>query len=336
MIRKDIVPIGKVALERFKALLGEKNKNKHESIDSQHRGIIIALCFTCSVLLWGFSSMSETYTKVIDLSVEVENVVPDEAFITLPPEEIQIQVYGEGLKLLQLYYNSPRISINATQEQINLIEAVAQRLPDGIHIDRVTPPLFVLQKEAKISKKVPILLNVDIQTPNTHEIVVKPAVFPDSVEITGASSIVLDIQGWPTNRYTQHDLKDTLNINLPLVDSLQGLIDISVDEVVLYSIAEQFTEGQRNIGVLVRDVPSFQDSITLEPPVLEVRYRVPLSQYRRALSARDFILSVSYDDIRDDTTGYIEPVLELPENILFRDVSVSPDKIRYYDVLLNE
>ena len=42
----------------------------------------------------------------------------------------------------------------------------------------------------------------------------------------------------------------------------------------LLLVAEEFTEGGRDIEVLIN-----QDYVTLDPPVVEVTYRVPLSQY---------------------------------------------------------
>ena len=280
--------------------------------------------------------MSETYTKVIELGAEIENLSPDEAFLTLPPSKVQVQVQGEGLELIQMFYKPPDIVIDAAKSQVNLIEVVSQRLPSTIRLDRVTPPIFILQKEVKVNKKVPIGLNALVETPLTHDMVIEPSIFPDSVEISGAESIISQVQSWPTIYFEETDLKDTLDIDLNLVDSLQGLIDLSVNSTKLNAIAEQFTEGSREIEVLIRDVPSLQNYITLEPPVLEVRFKVPLSQFQRAQNARDFLLSVSYGDIRDDTTGFVTPHIELPENILFRDVTIIPEKLRYFDVLLDE
>lgn len=322
--------------EKLNAILGLRRSEEDEFRDQpQQKGVTIALCITCSILLWVFSSMSETYTKMLEVETQVANLADDEAFLTLPPKNVEVYVQGEGLALLQLFYTPPSISIDASRSQVNFIEAISRRLPSGISVDRVTPPMFILQKEKRMSRRVPIILNADIQTPPTHDLVLEPTIFPDSVEISGAESLVENVNEWPTVFFEHKELKDTLTVEIPLVDSLQGLVQVAVSQTQLHVIAEQFTEASREIEVIIGDGPN-QTSITLDPPALEVRYRVPLSQYRRAQNARDFILSVSYDDIRDDTTGYVEPRLELPQGILFRDVSFFPEEIRYFDVLLDE
>ena len=323
--------------ERFSIFSDFKfDRERDQGDPPQNQGRIIALCIICSLLLWVFSSMSEIYSKIIEIDTSIENLAAEEAFLTLPPDKIQLQVKGEGLSLIQLYYNPPRITIDASDSEINLIDVVSRSLSSPVQIERVTPPIFTLQKEERLEKKIPVLLRSEINTPVTYDLVKEPDIFPDSVIVSGATSIIEKINEWPTQKLFVNEVKDTLSMEVALVDSLSGLVDLSIQKTQLVLIAEEFTEGGREIEVLINDVPSIKDYITLDPPVVEVTYRVPLSQYHQANDARDFFLSVSIDDIRDDTTGYVSPRLELPEGILFRDVHIVPDKLRYYDVLLDE
>lgn len=318
-------------LNIFPDLKFEKRNDLGEQ--PKHRGGIIALCVICSLLLWIFSSMSEVYTKIVEVDTEIENLSPSEAFLTLPPNKIQLHVKGEGLSLIQFHYNPPNITIDATDSEINLYDVVSRNLSSPVQIERVIPPFFNFQKEERLYKKVPILLKVDVATPPTYDLIQEPSIFPDSVMISGAVSIVEKISEWPTIELSPVDVKDTLNLQVDLVDSLTGLIDLEIANTQLLLISEEFTEGGRDIEVLT---PSIQDYVTLDPPIVEVTYKVPLSQYHLANEARDFFLSVSIDDIRDDTTGFVTPNLELPEGILFRDVHLEPEKLRYYDVLIDE
>ena len=132
------------------------------------------------------------------------------------------------------------------------------------------------------------------------------------------------------------EIKDSLQANIPLSDSLTGLVDLGIRETTLSAVVAEFTEGSREIEVRFQDVPSMQESLTLDPPIIEVRYRVPLTQYQMAHDANDFLAFVSYDSIRDDTTGFITPDVVLPQGVLMRDVVILPSKLRYYDVLVDE
>jgi hypothetical protein len=45
----------------------------------------------------------------------------------------------------------------------------------------------------------------------------------------------------------------------------------------------------------------------------------------------DFFATVSYDEIRQDTTGRVQPDLVLPENVVLRDVEMIPQTLGYYE-----
>ena len=280
--------------------------------------------------------MGETYTRRIELVSAVENISNEEAFLRLPPTSVTAQVKGEGLQLMQLYYNPPRIVIDASGEVVNFRDAVMRQLPPGVNLEQVIPGEFALSKEARITKKVPVLPRTSISWPSTHDLIQPPRVFPDSVEVSGAKTILESLTGWPTLPYEEDDLKDTLSVSIPLADSLSGLVQLERDDVEFTAIVEEFTEGSRELDIMVTEVPSNQSSVALDPPVVEVLFRVPLSHYQQAMKARDFFALIPYDKLRDDTTGFVVPNIELPQGILFMDVYLNPPEIRYYDLLIDE
>ena len=280
--------------------------------------------------------MGETYTRRVELKSTVERIDEELAFLQRPPQLIQARVRGEGLELMQLYYNPPQIVIDASENRINFFEAVSRQLPRGVTLEQVYPYDYVLQTEARIRKRLPVIPRTSLSLPPTYELVHPPSVFPDSVEVTGAKSIVESLTAWPTVFFEKEGVKDTLSVMLALSDSLSGLLDLELQEVRLTAIAEEFTEGSREINVMVTEVSSNQNTVALDPPVIEVLFRVPLSQYRQAMEARDFFASVSYGTLRDDTTGFVSPSLVLPQGILMLNVSTNPDAVRYFDLLNDE
>lgn len=280
--------------------------------------------------------MSETHTKTIEIATYFENLSQEEAFVELPPKTINVRVKGEGLQLLQLYYNPPSLIIDANERQVSVQDAVRRWLPPNISVEQTQPLVLVLQKENRESKRVPILPRAEISWPATHDIVQDIAVSPDSVEISGAASILEDINFWPTVFFEREDVKDSLNAEIALADTLQGLVDLSLNKTRISAVTAQFTEGNRELEVRLKDIPSMQETVALDPPIIEVRFRVPLSQYQQAQIANDFLASVSYSDIRNDTTGYVVPDIVLPQGIWLRDVTLIPSRLRYYDVLLDE
>lgn len=337
MANSEIATYGSSFWERVHKLFSIKNSGDSEPDEQpRHRGLVITMCIFSSTMLWFFSSLGETFTKTIEMKTDIENLGAEEAFVSMPPEVVRAVIQGDGLQLMRLQSRPPEITIDASGDLVNFEAAVLRQLPQNVRLERVMPPAFSLNKEERISRRVPIYPNVSIDWPATHDEIQPPSVFPDSVTVTGAKSIVEGLNEWPTVYFEEKDLKDTLFVTLGLADSLDGLVDLSLKETQLLVVTEPFTEGTRELEVHIREVPFTFETLTLDPPVIQVRYRVPLSQYQRAQQASDFIASIEYDEIRDDTTGFVEPTVEMPQGILFRDIDIFPSELRYYDILVDE
>ena len=337
MADSEIATYGSVFWERLNTIFSSSKKEERDEHEQpEHKGFVISMCILFSVVLWIFSSMSESYTRTFKIPTQILNLGENEAFVELPPDEISVVITGEGLQLLQLFYNPPNLVLNANEERINVQDVVEGRISQVMRVERTVPTYLTLKKEERVRKSVPILPRATISWPATHDVLQDVLLSPDSVEISGAQSIVDVIKEWPTQFFEKEDVKDSLFVDIPLADSLEGLIDLGIEETRLSVVTAQFTEGARELDVDLKDVPSMHEAISLAPPNIEVRFRVPLFQYKMALEAEDFLASVSYDALRADTTGYITPQLELPHGIWIRDVVMDPPKLRYYDILIDE
>lgn len=314
----------------WERLLGFLTRRREGSGDGKERkGLAITIATLVSTLLWFTFSMRETYSGLILLPTQVVNIPSSEALTQLPPPTVRVQVEAEGLDLIRLRLNPPVVRINGERDEIVLREAVTEVL-QHVNLQSVSPSTFTLQKERRITRRVPIALQADIRTPAGYDLIAPPAVVPDSVTISGAASIVLGIDAWPTRPFVVEDLRDTLMTRVMLSDTLDGLVLRDIQATTLTAIAQQFTEGVREIDVTVIGEPSSQRLVTLDPATVRVTYRVLVSQYNEALRAMDFFATVSFDEIRADTTGSIRPNIHLPEGLVLRDVEVDPPMLRYY------
>ena len=302
------------------------------------KGLVITICLLISIVLWFTLTMREVYSVEVEMPTRVVNLPPDQALTSLPPGAVDVQVEGEGFQLLRLFYDLPHIPISAEDNEADLQNAIysVPSLSKDISVTSISPPAVLLQKEERVTRTLPVRLEVDLQVPSTHDLLDSLQITPDSVEVSGAASIVGDLEAWPTIRRTFEDVRDTLRVRIPLSDTLRGLVQLGTGAVTLSATAEQFTEGTRDVRVVVRSAPSGNEAITLEQPTVRVSYRVPLSQYAEAMQAPDFFATVSYEEIRSDNTGRIQPKINLPSGILLRDIEVTPPTLRYYTVLVDE
>ena len=299
---------------------------------SRRRGFIVTMCVVIAVVLWFTLSVGETYSILVDLDTQVTNVPPEMALTALPPSTVQVQVRGEGTALFGLRFNPPLLSIDATQDAVNVSTLVTP--PQGVVVENVFPPVFNLRKEQRIFRTVPIRSRAVIEAAETYDFFEPPLLTPDSVVISGARSIVNAVEYWPTDVQEHSDLKDSLVVTLPLVDTLEVLVTKSHTETVLSTVAHEFTEQERDLNVEATEFPTTLRGVELVPSSIRVTYRVPVSQYEEAQVAPDFYATVSYNMIRTDTTGRVRPEIHLPTELSIRNLAWTPSSLRYYVSLI--
>lgn len=321
-------PPGSALWERLQGFL-TRERTRRDAVrqeKGERKGLAITIATLVSALLWFTFSMRETYSALVLLPTEVVNLPEREALRQLAPPTVRAQVEGTGLALIRLRLNPPTVPLNGERDEIALRDAVTEVLKD-VQLQSVSPSTFTLQKEPRVTRLVPIALRADIGTPPTHDLVSDPRIAPDSVRISGAASIVGAIEAWPTRQVRFEDLRDTLVTRVLLSDTLAGLVDRDLEATMLTAVSQQFTEDTREIDVTVTGQSGL---VTLEPSTVRVKYRVLFSQYNDARHARDFFATVSFDEIRSDTTGRVRPDVHLPGGIVLRDVELIPPTLRYY------
>lgn len=296
----------------------------------RRRGMVITVSIVVSSLLWFTFTMRETHMKILQMPTEVVNVPESQSLSQLPPERVRVQVVGDGWSLLRLRFSPPIIPINASQNEISVRDAIPD-LPKNVEVQSVSPSSLNLSKEHRIKRKLPVRLEVEIETPGTHDLVDDATVLPDSVEVTGAASVVGDLHEWPTVEQRFENVRDTLEVRVPLSDTLSGLVSKNIESVTVHAVSQQFSEGERLIDVTVQGQPSTRELVSLEPSTILVRYNVIFSQFKEAKKAMDFYATVSYDEIREDTTGHVRPDVHLPKGITLRDVRLRPERLAYYE-----
>ena len=295
---------------------------------SRRRWGAIIVCVLLAVVLWFTLSIRETYTIQVEMPTQVVNLPDDMALVALPPPTVQVQVSGEGFDLFGLRFNPPTLMIDAQDETVNLLDMVI--LPSGIAREGVNPRTITFQKEARISRTILIRSRAVIEPAEAHDFIDPHVLSPDSIVVTGAESIINDLEYWPSAPFRHTDLLDSLVVVLPLADTLVGLVEKSHHETTLTAVAAVYTEGSRMLQVRLGEVPTTHWDVSLEPPRVRVTYRVPLSQYEQAQEAEDFYATVSYSVIRSDTTGRVRPEINYPRGIALRNTDYSPSTLRYY------
>lgn len=304
--------------------------------DDPQWGVALTVCLLLSSILWLSLTLGEERTETLQLPVEVVDTPDGETLAEVPPTTVRVQMQGSGIDLIRMLYNPPAVQVDASTGKVNVREAI--QLPQGtsVQIESVIPTSFEISLEPVWTRTVPVQNRAQINLASAYELIDEPQLRPDSVEVRGAQSIVGQLRAWPTKAVTIDDLQDTVEVQVPLADTLRRLVETNTQEVTLIARAGRFADEQREVRVQVTGVPSGQDLVALQPSTIRIQYRVLFNQLFQARRSSEFFATVSYDQIRSDTTGYVEPRVHVPSDLLIRDPEPVPSRLRYYTFLSGE
>ncbi len=304
-----------------------------ENYRDSSNGMAVFVSVMAAILIWFMISMRESYSVLSEFPIEYVNMAPDTAFAMEPTRSIQVRVEGAGWQLLKLYTANDPIQIDASLASVDLFSAAVRSLAPDLIPRSVTPAQIILPLELRTTVTLPIVLDAQIATVPPFELVNSIRIEPDSVVVSGAVSVLAKLEFWPTETLQLDHVNTSFSTSVALSDTLSGLVDRSIDKISTFGEVTEFTENTRLLDVVVTDTLSGKGRFRLIPDQVSVTYRVPISQFEASAVTDSFYATVSYRDILSDTTGRVSPKIQLPGNIVVKDLTIETARLRYYVVL---
>lgn len=300
--------------------------------------IVFIISLILALFLWMMVNLSRSYTINVTMPVNLGNLPSEQALTEELPEEVTASVSGEGWKLVSLYSNPPRIFVDVTSDNVDLYDQVQQQLnsmPD-IEVESVDPREITPVLERRIEQRVPVQSNVEIAPHRQYGIIGEPVLEPDSVTLTGAESLLEDIEVWPTDSVSFTDVREDIDTEVALVSS-PSLVDISEQQVRLQAEVREFTEGEAQVFVQTDNLPGSQ-AVSFSPSFVTVTYRVPIDKYNEVRDLETiFAAYVDYSELQDDNTGFITPEIEqiADDDYHIEIRSFQPRRVAYFFMVNN-
>lgn len=295
---------------------------------------VFGIAYLIALILWLLVNLGRTFNLTIRVPLEVGQLPPNKALSTSPPASVAVNFSGEGWKLLSIYNNPPPVQINPESGNVNLLEAVRNRMNtfSGVAVLKVQPSSIDLDLDKKITKMVPVMSKVDVNTEGQFGIVGKPRIIPDSVEIIGAQSVVSKLDSWVTREEVLKKIKKDIDIEVPLEKPI-SILSLSTSTVRYTAKVDEFTEGELKVMLKTEGMPPGRE-VSYSPPAITIKYRVPISEYAQAQDIVPFTAYVPYRAIVRDSTGFVTPVVKAqPGDLHIEQTSVNPMKVAYFIVL---
>jgi len=298
----------------------------------KRRVIILSISFIFSVFIWLYINLSHDY--VIDLSVPLNvKLSGKQALGNELPSAIDLTVKGKGWDLITLMLSKSAVfnldltnykrdtRISTIQEIRNLLN-----IPTSISVINIYPDTIEIAFDNLTEKMVRVRNGINVIPKENYVIIGNPQITPDSVKITGASSVISKIKYISTDNITLSDINANITKTVRIRDTLQNIIKIEPKQVTVTFYVELAAEKEYDdVSVTITGIPEDKEVIVI-PPKIKLTFRGGVEQLSN-INTDNIRAKIDFKSIEKDSTGYIVPDIELPENINL--IKYEPEQFQY-------
>jgi hypothetical protein len=284
-----------------------------------------------SIILWGSISLSDFYFTNIDLKLTLTNFPKGYTTGTQLPDKVVLRVKSKGWKLVSLNvgpeseYLVP-VAKDSGWQTLNLYNFLESNkwLISDVDIISVQPDSIKIFVERIASKKVPLDPNVELKFKPGYGLATNMILKPDSVVVSGPLNYIKPLYELKTENRTigPLDTKTVSELNLP---RRQGF-NYNINKVTVFLDVQKIVDKQfDNITVSVSGIPLGKEVVLL-PNKIAVNVRGGIEILGK-MTEDQINARVKYQDLVSDTTGSIEPLLQMPKNVILQ--YIKPERLRY-------
>lgn len=303
--------------------------------------MVFLVCLAIATVFWFLNALNKQYTVDLSFPVKYTNLPKNKILANSPPDHFTLKVNSGGFTILRhklsmafspLIFNvneftnqrieqsqganfryATRQYIRRFSTQVSNELQILEIQPDSVYFDfdRVVERKVKVQPDVTYSLKKQYFLNGEITTD------------PDSVTVSGPESVLDTLQYIATKKQHYKELDKSTQRNVLLTDYEN--LKISPKRIILKIPLEEYTQKQVLVPIVVKDVPE-NVSVKLFPDKAKINFMVSLSRFAE-VTAKDFVLSVSYNDIVNKPDMLKVEIDQKPRYVI--SVSFSPDQIEY-------
>ncbi len=293
--------------------------------------LTISLIVSFSVLLWVFVSFSGEFSITVNLPTKVVNIPENLSVSSISAKEVSITLKGQGWQLAQhtlgrnpkFFLPSPESPGEEKIPTRNVIY-INSWLSSTLQLAEIHPEIVTVVVEEKVLKIVEIIPVVSLTFKPGYGLVSKLSVEPDSVKIEGPKSIVAPMTSISTKGVGLTNLEkgETIKLQLENIDYVKPEIS---ECKVTYDVQKIVDKTFTNLIVNTDNIPSRYELI-LSPAEVELTLRGGLNLLSKMKNS-DINIFVDFDQAINDTNGFVEPQIYVPEFTSI--VEVKPNHLEY-------
>ncbi|MFO7573881.1 MAG: hypothetical protein R6W67_01820 [Bacteroidales bacterium] len=298
--------------------------------------LIFAFFLALSFIFWYLNGLDNEIENTIRYPVRYVNPPSDRVLTGDLPPRLEMQIKGPGYSILKLRLSGNRAPVIIDMSRLEYNEfpdsdqsiylyILTNRLRETFHrqlradfeIIRIAPDTLVFSFDRLVTRKIPVLADIEVNTDEDFFMRGVPEVTPDSVLVTGPEPVIDTIRHIRTRHRRFKGINQSFSRNLQLEGS--RLYTVSERRVSVNVSVEQYTEARLELPVKMLNLPDSID-IKLFPDVVSVRLQVAVSDYKAVFQS-------NIQAVTDISSVIIESAGKLPVTII--NVPVSAKSLLY-------
>jgi len=302
---------------------------------------IFLVFMVLSAMFWFLTQLEEVYVTSISYPVKYQDMPEDKIVVGNLPDQIDLEVRGQGFQLLEYKFSNALNPLILHLDAYNIQEEnsdtprhfivtqkatprISQQLSQEVEILNITPDTLFFEFAEKISRRVPVRPNITYDFAKQMMLKGDIQIEPDSVNISGPSSVLDTIDQIHTQSRSFQNLQKTVRATLVLQKPHEQL-ELSTQQVNLTIPIEQYTEGEVGREIVVENVP---DSLIVRtfPKSVTITYLVGLSRYEQVIPEL-FKAVVDYRDVKDGAEQLRVKIENAPNYL--KSYSYAPQEVEY-------
>ncbi|PCH78142.1 MAG: hypothetical protein COB98_01250 [Flavobacteriaceae bacterium] len=300
---------------------------------------VFSIFLVLTTIIWFLIELSKTYSSTAYIKIDYKNLSNTQILQEAPLDRIEVALRSSGFNLMSYQLFSKKVTLDLTDAIYSRGDRhfvllnnhqleIGSQLSSGTELLRFNRDTIFFELGATVSKKVPVLLALDISYKPGYNLMSDIEMQPDSVLITGPEKYIDTIQLLRTKSIQLTDVYENVNQAISIQTNQEvtaisyGALGVNVTAVV-----EKITEGKLTIPVHIINVPS-EISVTTFPKNIDIVFQVGLSNFKE-INEKSFEIVFDYNTyLKDPSLVYLLPIVR-SKSSLVRSVEVKPGKVEF-------
>lgn len=305
------------------------------------RLMVFLVCLVIATVFWFLNALNKKYTVDLTFPVKYTNLPKNKILANSPPDQFTLKVDSWGFTILRhklsmafspLVFNVNEFTSGQMENSPNskfrigtrqFINRLSNQVSNELKIIEIQPDSLYFNFDRLVRKKVKVKPNITYDLKKQYYVSGEITTEPDSVEISGAESILDTTFFVLTKAQHYKNLDKDIQRNVLLETSKSYKVDPT--RVILKIPLEEFTEKQVLVPITVTNVPD-NVNVKLFPDKARVSFMIGLSHFSD-VTDKDFRLTVPYAEIEAKNEILKISLNAEPPNIL--SVTVNPEDVEY-------